>query len=77
MRFPSDVTERCERSIVLSADHVAKLRKCDVWRVMGDYFHQHGSTAELVDYISVKRPDLADAAKAEALELVAVEGGAS
>lgn len=63
--------EACERSIVLAADGVEKLRQSDVMRVMEDYFYTNGGTAELVDYISSHRPDLADEANACQLELVA------
>lgn len=64
------VKESCERSIVLAADDVSKLRQPDVMRVFEDYFFAHGSTQELVDYISEHRPDLAAEAKDCQLELV-------
>lgn len=61
--------EACERSIVLAADSVEKLRSQDVARVMDDYFFAHGSTSDLVDYISEHRPDLRDEAMACRLDL--------
>jgi hypothetical protein len=66
------VKEACERSIILAAAGVAKLREPDVTRVMEDYFYAHGSTSELVDYIVQHRPDLASEANACQLELVPV-----
>jgi len=66
----TDEKEQCERSIVLAADHIGKLRQVDVMRVIEDYFFGHGSTQTLVDYISKNRPDLAEEAKACQLELV-------
>lgn len=63
-------SEACERSIILAADGVAKLRLPDVDRVMCDFFSTYGSTQELVDYISTHRPDLAAEARACQLELI-------
>ena len=65
--------EACERSIILAADNVSKLRKPDVMRVMEDFFFGRGSTQEMVDYISESRPDLAQEAKECQLELIPVE----
>lgn len=62
--------ETCERSIILAADNVSKLRAPDVLRVMEDFFFAHGSTQEMVDYISENRPDLVDEAKACQIEIV-------
>jgi len=70
MSETSELSQRCERSIVLAADHVGKLRKPDVMRVMEDFFFTYGSTGELVDYITEHRPDLAAEAQACQLELV-------
>lgn len=65
-----NIKESCERSIILAADDVSKLRQSDVMRVMEDYFFTYGSTSELVDYITQNRPDLAVEANAYAIELV-------
>lgn len=62
-------TEACERSIILAADGVKRLRKPDVMRVMSDFFFGHGSVVEMVEYITENRPDLADEVKACRLEL--------
>ena len=67
-------SEQCERSIVLAADHVGKLRASDVMRVMEDYFFTYGSTGTIVEYISENRPDLKDEAEACRLELVPAIG---
>lgn len=64
--------EACERSIILAANGIAKLRISDVSRVMEDFFFAHGSTKELVEYISEHRPDLRIEAEACQLELVPV-----
>lgn len=64
------VKESCERSIILAADGVDKLRLPDVMRVMEDYFYAHGSTVELLEYIAEHRPDLRQEAENCRLELV-------
>lgn len=59
----------CERSIILAANGIKRLRKPDVMRVMADFFQGHGSVVEMVDYITVNRPDLAAEVEACRLEL--------
>ncbi|MDA1277440.1 MAG: hypothetical protein O2960_25855 [Verrucomicrobia bacterium] len=70
MKTNEEIKVACERSIILAADGVEKLRVTDVMRVMEDFFYGAGSTAEMVDYIVANRPDLADEAKACQIELV-------
>lgn len=53
-----EIQTLCERSIILAASSVAKLRKDDVWRVMADFQHGHGDVSQLVGYIIENRPDL-------------------
>ena len=67
--FSASEVEACERSIVLAADGVAKLRQPDVMRVIEDYYTPRG-TFEIVDYILERRPDLRDEAIACQLELI-------
>lgn len=69
---PEDKIE-CERSIVLAADHVGRLRECDVMRVCEDYFFTYGTCALLVQYISENRPDLRNMAESCEAE---IESGA-
>ena len=73
MKTNEAIKESCERSIVLAADGVEKLRVTDVMRVVEDFFYAHGSTSEIVDYISINRPDLSEEAKACQLEIVEVQ----
>lgn len=61
--------DRCERSIILAADSVEKLRVMDVMRVIDDFFSGYNNTAEIVEYISSNRPDLAEEAMACQLEV--------
>lgn len=65
---PEDQIE-CERSIVLAADHVGRLRECDVMRVCEDYFFTYGKCNLLVQYISNSRPDLRNMVESCAAEL--------
>lgn len=64
------ISQSCDRSIILAADDISKLRAPDVQRVIEDFFFGYGSSQEIVDYISEHRPDLAAEAKACQLELV-------
>ena len=66
-----EIKEACERSIVLAADSVEKLRVSDVMRVIEDFFFTYGTSAEIVEYISAARPDLASESRQCQLELVA------
>lgn len=52
--------EACQRSIVLAADDVTKLRKQDVLRVCQDFWFAHGDLSELVAFVSENRPDLTE-----------------
>lgn len=61
--------EACERSIVLAADNVSKLREPDVMRVMEDFFFSTGCVSEIVEYICENRPDLENEAKQCAKEI--------
>ena len=65
------IKEACERSIVLAADGVEKLRVMDVMRVMEDFSCGGGDVNEMVDYISTNRSDLSAEAKACQMEIAA------
>ena len=59
----------CERSILLAADHISKLRDVDVMRVVEDYLRATGKTDGIVAFIAEHRPELASEAKQCAIEL--------
>jgi len=59
-----------ERTIVLAADNVGKLREPDVMRVMQEYFLEHKRIDDFADYIISNRPDLVSETKACQSELL-------
>lgn len=58
--FSIECVVRFNKSILLSADSAAKLRKPDVYRVIEDYHHANGTACDLVEYLIEQRPDLGE-----------------
>lgn len=62
---------RATSSVLLAADCIAELRKCDVFRVMSDGVNQ-GTVNQIANYIKRNRPDLSTEVDACLEELAGV-----